>query len=196
MLGLFLIVWATDTGALVFGKLIGGKKLWPAVSPGKTWAGTIGGSVTAVAVFALYIAFFSFNVAGGAVASRWGFSVVAHLGDLFESWVKRRFGTKDSGGLIPGHGGVLDRMDSTFACSVGAGASGVRAARQPACSGGMRESHRRHDKIWDELPAMDAVLARARHRAGLHRLHRRQHAGCHRPCAQAAWRRCPARSRR
>ena len=110
-------MWATDTGALVFGKLIGGRKLWPAVSPGKTWAGTIGGSVTAMAVFSLYIAFFSFNVVA-ALSFALGLSIVAHLGDLFESWVKRRFGTKDSGGLIPGHGGVLDRMDSMFACSV------------------------------------------------------------------------------
>jgi phosphatidate cytidylyltransferase len=117
VLGLFLIVWATDTGALVFGKLIGGKKLWPAVSPGKTWAGTIGGSLTAVAVFSLYIAFFSFNVLA-ALSFALGLSIVAHLGDLFESWVKRKFGTKDSGGLIPGHGGVLDRMDSMFVCSV------------------------------------------------------------------------------
>ena len=117
LLGLFLIVWATDTGALVFGKLIGGKKLWPSVSPGKTWAGTIGGSVTAVAVFSLYIAFFSFNVVA-ALSFALGLSIIAHLGDLFESWVKRKFGTKDSGGLIPGHGGVLDRMDSMFACSV------------------------------------------------------------------------------
>ena len=117
ILGLFLIVWATDTGALVFGKLVGGRKLWPAVSPGKTWAGTIGGSLAAVAVFSLYIAFFSFNVVA-ALLFALGLSIVAHLGDLFESWVKRRFGTKDSGGLIPGHGGVLDRMDSMFACSV------------------------------------------------------------------------------
>jgi phosphatidate cytidylyltransferase len=117
LFGLFLIVWATDTGALVFGKLIGGAKLAPRLSPGKTWAGTIGGSLTAGAVFALYIAFFGFNVLAGFVFAL-GLSVFAHGGDLFESWVKRRFGTKDSGGLIPGHGGVLDRMDSMFACSV------------------------------------------------------------------------------
>ena len=111
VLGLFIIVWATDTAALVFGKLIGGKKLWPAVSPGKTWAGTIGGSVTAAVIFALYLACFGFNVPMGFVFALL-LSVVAHLGDLFESFVKRRFGTKDSGGLIPGHGGMLDRMDS------------------------------------------------------------------------------------
>jgi phosphatidate cytidylyltransferase len=117
VLGLFLIVWATDTGALVFGKLIGGKKIAPRISPGKTWAGTIGGSITAAAVFGLYVAFFSFNMPL-AMLFAFVFSFAAHGGDLFESLVKRRFGTKDSGGLIPGHGGVLDRMDSMFAASV------------------------------------------------------------------------------
>jgi phosphatidate cytidylyltransferase len=117
VLGLFLIVWATDTGALVFGKLIGGAKMAPRLSPGKTWAGTIGGSVTAAMVFGLYIALFSFN-AMLAMLFAFAFSFVAHGGDLFESLVKRRFGYKDSGGLIPGHGGVLDRMDSLFAASM------------------------------------------------------------------------------
>ena len=117
VLGLFLIVWATDTGALVFGKLIGGAKIAPRLSPGKTWAGTIGGSITAAMVFALYIAILSFNVPL-AMLFAFAFSFVAHGGDLFESLVKRHFGTKDSGGLIPGHGGVLDRVDSLFAASV------------------------------------------------------------------------------
>jgi phosphatidate cytidylyltransferase len=117
VLGLFLIVWATDTGALVFGKLIGGRKLAPRISPGKTWAGTIGGSLTAAAVFGLYIALFSFN-ALVAMLYAFVFSFVAHGGDLFESLVKRRFGYKDSGGLIPGHGGVLDRVDSLFAAAM------------------------------------------------------------------------------
>jgi phosphatidate cytidylyltransferase len=117
VLGLFLIVWATDTGALVFGKLIGGRKIAPKLSPGKTWAGTIGGSITAAMVFGLYIALFGFN-ALLAMLYALVFSLVAHGGDLFESLVKRRFGYKDSGGLIPGHGGVLDRVDSLFAASV------------------------------------------------------------------------------
>ncbi len=117
VLGLFLIVWAADTGALVFGKLIGGAKIAPRISPGKTWAGTIGGSITAAMVFALYIAILSFNVPL-AMLFAFAFSFVAHGGDLFESLVKRHFGTKDSGGLIPGHGGVLDRVDSLFAASV------------------------------------------------------------------------------
>jgi phosphatidate cytidylyltransferase len=117
VLGLFLIVWSTDTGALVFGKLIGGAKLAPRLSPGKTWAGTIGGSITAATVFALYIALFGFDVFS-AVVFALAFSVVAHGGDLLESVVKRRFGYKDSGSIIPGHGGVLDRVDSVFAASV------------------------------------------------------------------------------
>jgi phosphatidate cytidylyltransferase len=117
VLGLFLIVWATDTGALVFGKLIGGVKIAPRLSPGKTWAGTIGGSITAAVVYGLYIAFFGFNVFL-ALPFAFVLSFAAHGGDLFESLVKRRFGYKDSGGLIPGHGGMMDRMDSMFAASM------------------------------------------------------------------------------
>ena len=119
VLGLFCIVWATDTGALVFGKLIGGRKMAPRLSPGKTWAGTFGGSITATLVFCLYLTIIlgGFNLLP-AILFAFLFSFVAHGGDLFESLVKRRFGTKDSGGLIPGHGGVLDRMDSMFAASV------------------------------------------------------------------------------
>jgi phosphatidate cytidylyltransferase len=117
IVGMFLIVWATDSGALIFGNLIGGPRMAPVLSPSKTWAGTIGGSVTAALIFAAFIWFL-----GGSVwqAGLFGFlfSLTAHAGDLFESFVKRRFGTKDSGALIPGHGGVLDRMDSTLAASI------------------------------------------------------------------------------
>jgi phosphatidate cytidylyltransferase len=117
VLGLFAIVWATDTGALVFGKLIGGRKLAPRLSPGKTWAGTIGGTVTAVVVFAIFTAVFAVDMVA-ALAFAAVLSIVAHLGDLLESAIKRHFGYKDSGGLIPGHGGMLDRVDSLFAASV------------------------------------------------------------------------------
>ncbi|HXL70199.1 MAG TPA: phosphatidate cytidylyltransferase [Rhizomicrobium sp.] len=117
IVGMFLIVWATDSGALIFGNLIGGPRMAPVLSPSKTWAGTIGGSVTAALIFAAFIWFL-----GGSAwqAGLFGFlfSITAHAGDLFESFVKRRFGIKDSGALIPGHGGVLDRMDSTLAASV------------------------------------------------------------------------------
>jgi phosphatidate cytidylyltransferase len=117
IVGLFLIVWASDTGALIFGNLIGGPRMAPRLSPSKTWAGTIGGSVTAAFVFGCYV-----WLLGGTlwIASLFAlfFSVVAHAGDLFESFVKRQFGIKNSGALIPGHGGVLDRMDSTIFASV------------------------------------------------------------------------------
>jgi phosphatidate cytidylyltransferase len=117
IVGLFLIVWATDTGALIFGNLIGGPRMAPILSPSKTWAGTIGGSVTAALVFGCYI-----WLLGGSlwIAALFAlvFSVFAHAGDLFESFVKRQFGIKNSGSLIPGHGGVLDRMDSTIFASV------------------------------------------------------------------------------
>jgi phosphatidate cytidylyltransferase len=118
VVGLFLIVWATDTGALICGNLIGGPRLAPKLSPGKTWAGTIGGSVTAALVFAAYIGFF-FGAAAAMAAAPFAFlfSFSAHAGDLFESWVKRHFGLKDSGSAIPGHGGVLDRIDSTLAAA-------------------------------------------------------------------------------
>jgi phosphatidate cytidylyltransferase len=113
IIGLLLIVWATDTGALIFGNLIGGPKLVPVLSPNKTWAGTLGGIAVAAVVEAIYI-----GVLGGnwmlALAYGAGISVVAHTGDLFESWVKRSFKRKDSGSLIPGHGGMLDRIDSTL----------------------------------------------------------------------------------
>lgn len=118
MIGLFLAVWATDTGALIAGNLIGGPKLAPVLSPNKTWSGTLGGVAAAAAVEAVYV-----GVLGGSVwrAAIYGaaLAVVAHAGDLFESLVKRRFHRKDSGTMIPGHGGVLDRIDSMLAASLG-----------------------------------------------------------------------------
>jgi phosphatidate cytidylyltransferase len=117
VVGMLQIVWATDTGALVFGKLIGGPRMAPRLSPNKTWAGTIGGSLTAALVYACYIA-----LLGGPTEIAAGFaflfSIVAHGGDLLESFVKRRFGRKDSGSAIPGHGGILDRIDSLLAACV------------------------------------------------------------------------------
>jgi len=124
LIGLFLIVWATDTGALVFGNLIGGPKLAPVLSPNKTWAGFFGGMVCAAVVEAIFLVALKAALAEGRLA--WelapcgavfgaGMAVVAHFGDLFESWAKRCFHVKDSGSMIPGHGGVLDRIDSTLA---------------------------------------------------------------------------------
>lgn len=109
------VTWATDIFAYFAGRAIGGPKLAPAISPNKTWAGLAGGMIGA-------------GLAGWGVA--WLFSlgapfwwigapmaVVAQAGDLYESWVKRRAGVKDSGTLLPGHGGVLDRLDGLLAVS-------------------------------------------------------------------------------
>lgn len=111
VLVLFLAVWAADTGALFSGKLIGGPKLAPALSPNKTWAGFIGGIMLSAIIVAGAMALLGSDWVRGAAFGA-GMAFVGHGGDLFESWVKRGVGRKDSGHLIPGHGGVLDRIDS------------------------------------------------------------------------------------
>jgi len=114
IVGMFIAVWATDTGALFTGNLVGGPRLWPAISPSKTWSGTLGGIAAAAISEAVYIRILGGDMILAALFGA-GVGVVAVLGDLFESWVKRVFQKKDSGGMIPGHGGVLDRIDSSLA---------------------------------------------------------------------------------
>jgi phosphatidate cytidylyltransferase len=109
--GLFAAVWSADTGALLAGRLLGGPKLAPWLSPNKTWAGFMGGAAAAGAAEAIFCLIFSGSVAGG-FALGISLAVVGHSGDLFESWVKRQFHAKNMGSLIPGHGGMLDRIDS------------------------------------------------------------------------------------
>jgi phosphatidate cytidylyltransferase len=121
---LFLCVWVSDVGAFFVGRKFGGPKLWPRVSPKKTWSGFIGGLVTG-----------SLGAIGAVLYARtiWGdvwlggttlviVSIIAVLaavaGDLFESAVKRRFDVKDSGSILPGHGGVMDRLDSFIFASI------------------------------------------------------------------------------
>jgi phosphatidate cytidylyltransferase len=108
---LFGIVWLTDTGAYAFGRLIGGPRLAPTISPGKTWAGAFGGLILAMAGIFVLALFLGVQAPMGAIAFAVILSVTTQCGDLFESWVKRRFDKKDSGTIIPGHGGILDRID-------------------------------------------------------------------------------------
>jgi len=112
-----LIVWVTDIGGYFAGRGIGGPKLWPRVSPKKTWAGAAGGFAASLAV-AFGFAAFDLGKTGALLLLGAVLSVVSQLGDLFESAVKRRFGVKDSSHVIPGHGGLLDRLDGFVAAII------------------------------------------------------------------------------
>jgi phosphatidate cytidylyltransferase len=112
-----LVVWGTDIGGYFAGRLIGGPKLWPRVSPKKTWAGAIGGFAASLCV-AVGFALGDFGRMVPLLLLAAMLSVAAQLGDLFESAVKRRFGVKDSSHLIPGHGGLMDRLDGFIAAIV------------------------------------------------------------------------------
>jgi phosphatidate cytidylyltransferase len=129
---LFAVVWTTDVMAYFAGRAIGGPKLCPAISPKKTWSGAIGGIICATAMAALLPRILGALGIGQAVAADklvhpgvlalLGIllSVLSQGGDLLESWVKRRFGAKDASHIIPGHGGVMDRLDGFWAAAVGA----------------------------------------------------------------------------
>jgi phosphatidate cytidylyltransferase len=119
-----LIVWVTDSGGYFAGRGIGGPKLWPSVSPKKTWAGAVGGFAASLAVAAGFAAF-DLGKAGPLLMLSGALSVVSQLGDLFESAVKRRFGVKDSSHIIPGHGGLMDRLDGFVAAVVVAALFGL-----------------------------------------------------------------------
>jgi phosphatidate cytidylyltransferase len=112
-----LIVWVTDSGGYFAGRGIGGPKLWPRVSPKKTWAGAAGGFAASLAVAAGFAAF-DLGRVGPLLMLSGVLSAVSQLGDLLESAVKRRFGVKDSSHIIPGHGGLMDRLDGFVAAVV------------------------------------------------------------------------------
>jgi len=121
VLFIFAVVWCSDIAAFAAGRLVGGPKLWPRISPNKTWSGLIAG-VAAGAIAAVVI------VSLVADTSLWrpaivglGLSLIAQGGDLSESALKRLFGRKDASDLIPGHGGFMDRMDSIVAVAIAAG---------------------------------------------------------------------------
>jgi phosphatidate cytidylyltransferase len=114
---LVLIVWASDIGAYAVGRLLDGPKLAPRLSPGKTWSGAIGGLIAAIVVGQL-----AAGLLGGAPIGRTAvlaglLGIATQAGDLLESGIKRHFGVKDSGRLIPGHGGLLDRLDGLLAAA-------------------------------------------------------------------------------
>jgi phosphatidate cytidylyltransferase len=108
----FLVaIWATDINAFFVGRTVGGPKLAPKISPGKTWSGLIGGVVGAVCWSVIWALWTGAEQAGTLALLGAAIAIFAQLGDLGVSRVKRRFGVKDTGTLIPGHGGLLDRVD-------------------------------------------------------------------------------------
>ena len=115
-----MLVWAADSGAYFSGRAFGKRKLAPKVSPGKSWEGVVGGLITALVLAFVFIHFFGDSLVGernisGFVILSVATVAISVLGDLTESMFKRESGMKDSSQLIPGHGGVLDRIDSLTA---------------------------------------------------------------------------------
>ena len=123
VLWLIAVVWATDTGAYLVGRSLGGPKLAPAISPGKTWSGLAGGVGAAALTGLLAAHLHGHGRVAALVAASMVLALVAQVGDLFESSLKRRFGAKDSSNLIPGHGGVLDRVDGILAAVLALGSA-------------------------------------------------------------------------
>lgn len=112
VLCIFFIIWANDSGAYILGSLIGKTKLFERISPKKTWEGTLGGMISAITlVYLLPESYINFNIAQRLIITLI-VVVFSTLGDLFQSMLKRSVGLKDSGSILPGHGGILDRIDS------------------------------------------------------------------------------------
>jgi phosphatidate cytidylyltransferase len=135
ILFIFVIVWTTDTFAYLCGRMIGGPKLWPAMSPRKTWAGTIGGLVFAALAGGMFATMLPGSAPVLLAMTALLLSIVAQIGDLAESALKRAFAVKNASDLIPGHGGFMDRMDGIVtAASLAALLALVRGAHTPAHS--------------------------------------------------------------
>lgn len=113
----FLVAWATDTFAFFVGRRVGGPKLWHRVSPSKTWSGAFGGLVAGTLFGALVARWLGVPVTGATLLVAALIAVVAQAGDLLESAAKRHFAVKDAGSIIPGHGGVMDRVDGLITAS-------------------------------------------------------------------------------
>jgi phosphatidate cytidylyltransferase len=132
ILFLFAVVWTTDIAAYFVGRACGGPKLAPRLSPNKTWSGAIGGLLAAAVAGAVVVYLSGIGSIIGASAIALALSTASQIGDLFESAVKRRFGAKDAGALIPGHGGLMDRLDgfvaaAVLACLIGLAHGGIYA---------------------------------------------------------------------
>jgi phosphatidate cytidylyltransferase len=133
---LFALVWGTDIGGYFFGRAIRGPKLAPAISPKKTWSGAIGGLLVGAAASIAVLQIFSIRVTVAVIFLMLALSIVSQAGDLFESALKRRFNAKDASGLIPGHGGVMDRLDGfIFASAVAALVGVLRGGFDNAAAG-------------------------------------------------------------
>ena len=116
LIWVFLVVWSTDIGAYFAGRAIGGPKLAPSISPNKTVAGLIGGVIAATMIAGLWV--YAARLPATLLSLAAIFAVAAQMGDLFESGLKRRAGVKDSGTWLPGHGGLLDRLDGLVPVAV------------------------------------------------------------------------------
>ena len=116
LLWVFIVTWATDIGAYIVGRALGRRKLAPAISPNKTFAGLYGGIAAATLAAGGWVLYRDLSPALLVLAPL--FAVAAQAGDLFESWMKRRAGVKDSSNWIPGHGGLLDRLDGLVPVAV------------------------------------------------------------------------------
>lgn len=109
----FVVVWTTDIAAYSFGRKLGRHKLWPVISPNKTWEGSIAGVICAVLLTTLYVYLVPMSQSHlSLIIASFFLSIVGQIGDLVESAYKRYYGVKDSGKILPGHGGILDRFDS------------------------------------------------------------------------------------
>ncbi len=137
MVLLFAVVWSTDIFGYFAGRAIGGPKLMPAISPKKTWAGAMAGTVGSVIVTVVAARWFALSDLAEIAAVALALSVVAQLGDLLESGIKRRFGAKDASHLIPGHGGVMDRLDGFWAAALLAAAIGLTRGGMDAAARGL-----------------------------------------------------------
>ncbi len=137
VLFLFATVWATDVAALYCGRYFGGPKLAPRISPAKTWSGAIGGALAGIAGGIALLAVMRFELSAVHFLVAFAVTVVAQLGDLFESRVKRQFSVKDAGGIIPGHGGLMDRLDGFIAAALAAAIFGILRAGPAAPAQGL-----------------------------------------------------------